>query len=189
MTVHSAFYERTRLFGQLQLFTQPRFGGVFAVCAKRDEWLSTPLSMKERGLSVSFTFLQNPASAGFLLSAQNEMNDCPLRFLWKNAAYRPASTFYTTPLRRGFLLSALEIASKGHPMHRSHDINYHICDIKHISLLSPLQSLFHICWRSQSQNFALNNPDSAVLLICYECCFYDRECFLIWYMYIEFKNI
>jgi len=58
--------------------------------------------MKERGLSVSFNFLQNPASAGFLLSALNEMNDCPLRFLWKNAAYRPASTFYKIPLRRGF---------------------------------------------------------------------------------------
>ncbi|HIH9268961.1 TPA: hypothetical protein ACYU2S_002767, partial [Enterobacter ludwigii] len=67
--------ERTRLIGQLQLFTQPRFGGVF-------------------------------------------------------------------------LLSALEIASKGHPMHRSHDINYHICDIKHISLLSSLLCLFRICWRS-----------------------------------------
>jgi hypothetical protein len=67
--------------------------------------------MKERGLSASFNFLQNPASAGFFLSA-------------------------------------LEIASKGHPMHRSHDINYHICDIKHISLLSSLQCLFRICWRS-----------------------------------------
>jgi len=28
MTVHSAFYERTRLIGQLQLLTKPRFGGV-----------------------------------------------------------------------------------------------------------------------------------------------------------------
>ena len=64
MTVH----DRTRLIGQLQLLRKPRFGGVFAICAKRDEWLSTPLSMKERGLSVSFNFLENPASAGFLLN-------------------------------------------------------------------------------------------------------------------------
>ncbi|WP_204274010.1 hypothetical protein, partial [Enterobacter ludwigii] len=67
-----AFYERTRLIGQLQLFTKPRFGGFF-------------------------------------------------------------------------LLSALEIASKCHLMHRSHGINYHICDIKHISLLPPLLCLFSIC--------------------------------------------
>ncbi len=36
---------------------------------------------KERGLSVSFTFLcQNPASAGFLLSEPvTRMNNCPRR--------------------------------------------------------------------------------------------------------------
>ncbi|MDI2729583.1 hypothetical protein, partial [Klebsiella pneumoniae] len=60
---------------------------------------------KERGLSVSFTFLcQNPASAGFLLSEPvTRMNNCPRRYTKRTRLIGQFHLFYVkTPLRRGF---------------------------------------------------------------------------------------
>ena len=60
---------------------------------------------KERGLSVSFTFLcQNPASAGFLLSEPvPRMNNCPRRYTKRTRLIGQFHLFYVkTPLRRGF---------------------------------------------------------------------------------------
>ncbi len=60
---------------------------------------------KERGLSVSFTFLcQNPASAGFLLSEPvTRMNNCSRRYTKRTRLIGQFHLFYVkTPLRRGF---------------------------------------------------------------------------------------
>ncbi|PXL64427.1 hypothetical protein DMS56_24270, partial [Klebsiella variicola] len=75
---------RTRLIGQFHLFMQkPRSGGVFAIRIPKAGLMTVHDAIpKERGLSVSFTFLcQNPAPAGFLLSESvTRMNNCPRRY-------------------------------------------------------------------------------------------------------------
>ena len=77
MTVHSAFYERTRLIGQFQFFRQ-------------------------NPLRWFFAFLRLCFSAALW----REMNGCPLRFLGKNAAYRAVLIFQAKPASAGFCFSA-----------------------------------------------------------------------------------
>ncbi len=68
---------------------------------------------KERGLSVSFTFLcQNPAPAGFCYSNSGErMNDCPRRYT-KRTRLIGQFHLFMSKLRYGGVF-AIRIAEKG----------------------------------------------------------------------------
>ena len=68
---------------------------------------------KERGLSVSFTFLcQNPASAGFLLSEPvTRMNDYPRRYTKRTRLIGQFHLFMSKPRYGGVF--AIRIAEKG----------------------------------------------------------------------------
>ncbi|MDX6020250.1 hypothetical protein SIL08_08185, partial [Scandinavium sp. V105_16] len=58
---------------------------------------------KESGLSVSFNFFQNPASAGFLLSA-GVVYDCPATLYPKESGLSDSFNFFQNPASAGFLL-------------------------------------------------------------------------------------
>ena len=60
---------------------------------------------KERGLSVSFTFLcQNPAPAGFLLSESvTRMNNCPRRYTKRTRLIGQFHLFMSKPRSGGVL--------------------------------------------------------------------------------------
>ncbi len=68
---------------------------------------------KERGLSVSFTFLcQNPATAGFCYSNSGErMNDCPRRYTKRMRLIGQFHLFMSKPRSGGVF--AIRIAEKG----------------------------------------------------------------------------